>query len=141
MAYCTQEDLVNQIEEALLKQLTDDAGADEIDEDIVARAIADADATIDSYCQGRYSVPLSPVPEKIRELSVDIAVYNLYSRRGRVVPEVRKDRHQAAVRFLERVAEGKIALGAATPAPANTENSATVVSAPRVFSRRKLRGF
>ncbi len=141
MAYCIQDDILNQLEESALIELTDDENTGAVVDAVVARAITDADATIDAYCQGRYSVPLSPVPEKIRQVSVDIAIYNLYSRRGDVVPEVRKDRYREAVRFLEKVAEGKITLGAATPGPTNTENTVSIDGSDRIFTRDKMAGF
>jgi len=140
MAYCAQDDILDQLDESVLIQLTDPEGA-AIDEDVVTRAIEDADATIDSYCQGRYTIPLSPVPDKIRQISVDIAIYNLFSRRGDTAPEIRKDRHKEAIRFLEAVRDGKIRLGAATPAPANTPDTVNISGNKRIFDRDKMRGF
>jgi len=140
MPYCTQDDILEQIDEAVLIQLTDPLGA-AIDDDVVSRAIEDADATIDSYCQDRYSVPLDPVPAKARQISVDIAIYNLYSRRGDTAPEVRKDRHKEAIRWLEKVNKGDIKLGAATPASINTSGSVNISSNDRIFDREKMSGF
>ena len=48
MAYCTQNDILMQLDETTLIELTDDAGAGEIDEDVVTRAIADADEEIEA---------------------------------------------------------------------------------------------
>ena len=141
MSYSVQTDILEQLDEATLIQLTDDDGAGEIDDDKVTRAVADADATIDSYCQGRYTIPLSPVPDKIRQVSVDIAIYNLYSRRDDTAPEIRKDRYKEAVRFLEKVSDGKIDLGAATPAQVNTDNTVDITSNERIFTREKMDGF
>ena len=121
MAYCTQDDILDQVDESVLIQLTDPDGA-AIDEDVVTRAIEDADATIDSYCQGRYTIPLSPVPDKIRQISVDITIYNLFSRRGDTAHETRKDRHKEAIRFLEAhgtqhaLSLGQLGHGARLPA-------------------------
>jgi len=141
MAYCTTANISDRIGETVLTQLTDDAGAGEVDDALVAAAIAAASATIDAYCQGRYTVPLSPVPAKITDLCVDIAAYDLYSRSDLVMPEIRKDRQSAAIRFLEKVAAGTIALGATTPAPADTSNSVELTSNKRIFDRTKLRNF
>lgn len=137
--YAAKLDILEQLPEVELIGLTDDADAGAVDDTVVDRSIADADAVIDAYCQGRYPVPLSPVPAIIRSLSVDLAIYNLYSRRPVAgVPEARKDRRQAAIRFLEKVAEGKIQLGATSPAPAGTGNSVAVVAPERVFTRNTL---
>lgn len=141
MSYCTQENILDRIDEAALIQLTDEAGEGEIDDDKVTAAIADADATIDAYCQGRYTLPLSPVPPKITQISVDIAVYNLYSHSDLEMPEVRKERNKEAVRFLEKVAAGTISLGASTPAQANTDNAVSMDSNARIFTRSKMDGF
>ena len=141
MAYCTKEDILEQLPEQELITLTDDAGTGTVDEDVVNRAITDADATIDAYCQGRYALPLNPVPEMIRKLSVDIAIYNLYSRRNDVMPDVRTERYKNAIRFLERVAEGKIQLGASTPQPESTANSVNLTSDERIFNRENMGGY
>lgn len=141
MAYSIQSDILDQLDEDSLIQLTDDEDAGTVDTDKVTRAIADADSTIDSYCQDRYSIPLSPVPDKIRQISVDIAIYNLFSRRGDTAPDIRIERHKEAIKFLEQVNAGKIKLGAATPAPVNTGNSVNIESNTRVFTRDNMRGF
>lgn len=141
MAYSIQSDILDQLDEDSLIQLTDDEDAGTVDTDKVTRAIADADSTIDSYCQDRYSIPLSPVPDKIRQISVDIAIYNLFSRRGDTAPDIRIERHKEAIKFLEQVNAGKIKLGAATPAPVNTGNSVTIESNTRVFTRDNMGGF
>jgi len=141
MPYCTQANLLDRIDEATLVMLTDESGDGEVDEAKVAAAIADADATIDAYCQGRYTIPLTPVPAKILQVSVDIALFNLYSRSDLEMPEVRKERNKEAIRFLEMTAAGKINLGAATPAQANTDNAVNIESGARVFTRGKLSGF
>ncbi len=141
MSYSLQADILDQLDEVVLIELTDDAGAGVVDTDKVARAIEDADATIDAYCQERYTIPLSPVPDKIRSVSVDIAIYNLYSRRDDTVPDVRKDRHKENIRFLEMVAAGKIKLGASTPVESNTRDSVNITSNERAFTRTKMQGF
>ena len=141
MAYCTQAQILERIDEEPLIQLTDEAGAGEIDDDKVTAAIADADATIDAYCQGRYTLPLSPAPPKITQISVDIAIYNLYSHSDLDMPEIRKERNKEALRFLEKIAEGKIFLGADTPAQSNTDNAVSMDSSTRIFTRTKMEGF
>ena len=46
MAYCTQADILEQLDEDILIQLTDDDDLGAVDADMVTRAIADADALI-----------------------------------------------------------------------------------------------
>lgn len=115
MAYATLTDIERQMDPVDLVQLTDDGRTGEIDTDVVDRALADADEEVDGYLGGRYPVPLDPVPGIIRKTSVDIAIWNLWSRRRAEVPEARKTRYENAIRFLGKVAEGKISLGSEDP--------------------------
>lgn len=81
MAYCTESDLVNAVSESTLIQLTDDSGSDVIDSDVIDWAINKADAYIDTYLRGNHTVPLSPVPDDIKQISIDISTFYLYGRR------------------------------------------------------------
>ena len=141
MTYCTQTDLEEQISQNELIELSDDAGAGVVDDSVVTRAIADADGEIDSYCASRYTVPFLPVPVMVRKLSVDIAIYNLHTRRAVLkVPEVRQKRYENAVRFLRDVSRGLISLGADAPAQANTSDTASIAGNDRIFTRDKMQG-
>lgn len=141
MSYSTKADILEQLDETTLIQLTDDELAGWVNEARVTRAIASADVTIDSYCEKRFTVPFSPVPDKVRDLSVEIAIYYLYSRRLDTMPEIRKDRFKDAIRFLEKVASGDVGLGAETPTPTTTENSVDIDQNDRIFTRDKMDGF
>jgi phage gp36-like protein len=139
MAYSTLADIEEQLSEAELIGLTDDAAADAVDADVVTRAIADADEEIDGYVGSRVKVPLSPVPGIIRKYSVDIAVYNLYARRHASIPEIREKRYENALKFVGLVARGTVSLGTDDPEgnPPSTSGIA-VRSAPAVMTPEKL---
>ena len=119
MAYCTESDIEKQLPPANLIELSDDDGNGVADIGVVSQAIADADAEIDSYLSGRYTMPFSPVPDRIRQISVDIAIWNLYSRRT-VLDEIREKRYNAAISFLKMAARGEVTLGE-DPEPAGGE--------------------
>lgn len=133
MSYCVQADILEQISEDIVIQLTDDDGIGEIDTSVVTRAIADADAEIDGYC-GKYDLPFSPVPVMIRKISVDLAICNLYARR-KGVPEDRQKRYDNGIRFLRDVSAGKVTLGADAPEP-NIDGGpeATTKKSDRIFT-------
>lgn len=141
MAYSTYADIREAVDDTDISALTDDSDVGATDEDKVSRAIDDADAEIDAYCGVRYAVPFAPVPALVRKLSVDIAAYNLYARRGGA-PQDRKDRYDNAVRVLQRISDGKISLGANDPDDTPSEASEpTISSSGRVFSRSEMEGW
>jgi phage gp36-like protein len=143
MAYCALTDILDQIDEAILIQLTDDENAGIVEESRVEKAIADADSEINGHIGARYSLPLpDPVPNIVRKFSVDVAIYNLYSRRQSIMPDERRERYNAAIRFFEQVAAGKASLGESDPegSPAGT-NAPEISGPPRIFDRSKMRGF
>ena len=134
MAYCTQSDILEQLDEDILVQLTDDADAGVVDTSVVTRAIADAAAEIDSYCGTRYDLPFSPVPVMVRKISVDIAIYNLYARR-KGAPEARQKRYDDAVKTLRDVSKGLVSPGADAPSVDDDAGpEITTVKRDRVFS-------
>lgn len=139
--YCVLADILEQLSERELIQLTDDQDLGLVDASVVDRAITDADAEIDGYCGTRYPVPFLPVPGMIRKVSVDLAVYNLYARR-RGAPEDREKRYNNAVRFLKDVSGGRVSLGADAPVVSDDSGpEATTKKADRIFTRSSLDGF
>jgi phage gp36-like protein len=137
MAYSTQDDLFTMISQAELAALTAETG-DEPDSQVVAEAITRADAEIDAACGVRYAVPFSPVPERVKSLSADLAIYHLFSRRG-VAPEVWRQKYRDALAFLNQVAAGRATLaGSGGEPPAAARQSPDFVSAHRLFSRDNL---
>ncbi len=140
MAYCTQADILERLPQDILVQLTDDDDTGQVDAPVVQRAIADADAEIDGYVGTRHQVPLSPVPDLLRKLSVEIAIYHLYSRR-RGAPDEWRQRYDDAIRLLRDLAAGKISLGVYDPQGSPAGSPAQVESQPRRFRRDLMEGF
>ena len=141
MGYCTLTDILGSIDEADVIAYTDDDASGLVDTDNVQKAIAGADAFIDAYIAGRYSVPVNPVPDMLRDLAVDIAVYKICSRRSQT-PEERRQKYEDAERFLSKVAAGKAILpGAAASSVGSSDNTVNITSSPKVFSRDSLKGF
>mgnify|MGYP001585036095 CR=1 FL=1 len=141
--YSTLTDIKKLIPETAIIQLTDDENAGVVNQTRVDEAIAQADAEIDSYCGGKYSVPFATVPDIVKKISVDIAIYNLYSRRVEEMPETRSDRYKNAIRQLEGIAKGNISIGEATePTPATQGGPKTnKADSDRIFTKDTLNGF
>ena len=144
MAYCTKTDIEKMLPSADVTDFTDDEGTGAQVSTRVSEAIAQADAEIDSYCGGRYSVPFSSVPDIVKKCSVDIAIYNLYSRRVETIPETRSERYKNAIRQLEGIAKGIISIGEDPEPTASTGASyaeCNKTESDRIFTRPKMRGF
>lgn len=81
----------------------------------VTDAITKADSLIDLFLakQG-LTIPLNDVPEVIRFFSVDIAIYNLFGRKGLNEDSVKDSiiitKYNTAIEMLERIASGDISL-------------------------------
>lgn len=141
MAYCTQDDLLKLVPEAEMAQLSAELG-NTPDAAVVTEVIARADAEIDAYLAVRYQLPLAETPPRVKFLSVDLALFHLYSRRS-VAPEVRQQKRDEAVAFLKLVAAGKAEIigAAGVEVPGDAQDVTEISSATRVFSRDEMRGF
>lgn len=147
MSYLTQADLEDELGIERLIQLTDDEGAGLLNEKRVSKAIGYAVGTFDSYARTRYALPV-PVTPKVQAVCLDLAVFHLFKSRAKDTEgeyKVRKDAHDAAVKFLTDVQQGKAALDV----PAAEETTTNPASPDRVlkgntspvFTDDKLSGF
>lgn len=150
--YATVEEVRGSIKTEVLSSLIGNELIEDQDlleesmEKIIQEAIEDADGEIDGYLNKRYPVPLLKVPKVINKFSKDIALYNIFSRKGieeGTGEENYLTRYKNAIRFLENVAKGLIEIGGA---PDQDEQTALkrgdfqIQSSPRLFSRKTLRG-
>lgn len=140
MSYATLSDLENWIDEDELVQLTDDDDSGTVDTDKVDTVLEAASMEIDGYLGERYDLPLASVPGTINKLCCDIAIYNLYTRR-QGPPDYIEKKYDNAVRFLEKVAAGKISLGASDPEGTGTSSNLQVSSKDREFTEDVLDTF
>lgn len=150
MSYSTRTEVRDMVKDDALNAIIGDTfiedpvEREELVSPIIDAAIADADAEIDGYLAKRYAVPLSPAPKVINKFSKDIAVYNLFSRIGIDESTDQKtylNRYNAAIKFFELVADGKVSIGTEADDPASA--AATGFSAKsntRLFTRGSMRG-
>lgn len=130
MPYATSQDLIDRFGEDELIQLTDRANAGLIDATVVDRALADADAKIDSHVGTRYALPLAAPQPALLPIACAIARFYLYG--NRVTEDVRLA-YRDAERFLESVATGKARLDVAAVSLGTREASVSEPTRPRVF--------
>jgi len=163
MAYCTITDIRAIVNEDVLIQLTVDTSAaitwamvvlavaggalGDLEEEEAAAAteaaaslrdaIDNADSMIDGYAASRYLTPFNPVPRLIHIISIDIAIYNLYSRRENV-PEIREKRYKDAVKLLDRLADGKLTIGEVDKPVVDSSAVIKSITRPKLFGKDTL---
>jgi len=127
MAYSTNDDLINATNEAAILQLIDDEnigyadlsslqtqanGGDQTAAGALARidnARDNADELINTFLRGRQTIPLAVVPDFIKNLSIDLTIYNLYRRRMRLeMPDTIKELKTEAMNMLTKVQRGDL---------------------------------
>lgn len=143
MPYSVKADILKQISNDELAQLSSDSGT-VVDDAVVDKAIADADSVIDSYVAKRLSVPLTaPVPARVNQLSVTIALYHLFSRRSNRtgMDDTILKNYDDAIRFLELVAKGQVTVGIDPPPAASTDQKAEFNSNDRRFTEDSMKGY
>ena len=140
MSYCTQADLLTAVSRNDLIQLTDVDDEGTINTATVAAAIAEAEADVNGYIARRRDVPVSPVPDKLKFLTVRWSLFVLHRYRHSVTEDMDKD-HERDVKWLEAYAEGEGSLGD-DGEPHSPGVGAGKHDAPdRVFGRDKMKGW
>lgn len=107
MTYATLQTMLERFGDEELIQRTDRHGSGQLDVQVMARALADADAEVNSYLAVRYALPLAGVPTALARVAADIARYRLYDDG---VPETVRKRYEDAVALLKRMASGDVKL-------------------------------
>lgn len=140
MSYAQLSDMIKQFRESEMLMIADPTNMGVVDIDLVADALQRASTEIDSYLV-RFSLPLTVVPDRLRELCCDMARYKLV---GSDVTEtdIVRTRYKDAVKALEGIRDGKIDIGLSVGGVAPAVSASIQVSAPtRVFNATSLDGF
>ena len=142
MPYIVQADLLADLPNDVLVQLTDDDKDGIPDTTVVNNAIDRAQSEVDGYVATKYSVPLASPSEFIKGLTATIAIYRLYGRGRRGIPDDWQTRYDNAIKSLRDVASGKITLGEdPPPAESSKATKGEVFGPDRNFNRDKLKSF
>lgn len=111
MSYVTKQQLVERFGADKLAQLTDRFGDGDLDDQVLAAAIADAARSIDAYVAPRYMLPLDQDDidaSPLSRIAGDLVVYYL---QGDLATEDAERRHKEAMGFLRDVQAGRASLG------------------------------
>lgn len=126
--YCTTNDLLTRIDEKVLINLSNDTfPANSVNVQRVNETIQIADDIINSALRNKYKLPLSSTPKIITQISADIVIYRLYSRRPQDIPKNYVKNFEDAIALLKELQTGSKILEAET-----NETSETLLS-PQMY--------
>ncbi|MCY1376863.1 hypothetical protein D9M69_643870 [compost metagenome] len=131
MVYATLVDLTEQFGSNAVLLVADRNEDGEIDAEVVASALTNASAEIDTYVGVKHRLPLPLVPQVLVLRCCEIALYRLSADAGSLTEEKRK-RYDDAVAHLRRIASGDASLGLPTP-PEESSGYAFFESQPKRF--------
>lgn len=138
--YANREDMVRAFGERECISLTDRDYTGTINNDVLNGALEQASAEIDGYLCGRYPVPWADEARVLVIRCCNIARYLLCGSDTQMTVEIR-ERYEDTIRYLEKIAGGKINLGrTASGDVVKSGTGARVVSGGRVFGRDQTRG-
>ncbi len=147
MSYIVLQDLLDELGEDKLVQLTDNDETGEVNQARVDKAIEYARGVFDSFARARYSIPV-PVTPMVKSINLDLAVFHLFKSLATIdegVYKIRKNTNDAAIQLLNAINQGKAALD--VPAieetidnPATSDRILTNKSNAK-FTDSKLSGF
>jgi phage gp36-like protein len=114
MAYTTNADVEERLGPATYVLLTDETGSGVADEGRVTEARLGAEGEVDSYLGRRYAVPVDvgahpEVLGVLKSMTLDLIEYRLRARRP-PVPDIARQKRDAVVQWLERIASGQAVL-------------------------------
>lgn len=141
MTYATLGQLTDQYGAHMLVLLTDrgDVATGEIDAEVVARALEDADALIDGFLKDRYALPLAEIPVLLSKIARRIAIWELH--RQKPDEKIETD-YKDALATLDRIGSGKIRLSIAGVEPEGVKATGVRVSdRVRPLTVDNLKGF
>lgn len=148
MPYSSREDIFNTLSETTARKYASDSSTDTADQQNtrIDAALSKAAERIDGYLRSVYSLPLASVPGILRDLSTDIAVYFLATRKG-----IKKDspeenlvkKFNDAMAYLRDIQKGAADIGVigSDPTESRPNRAATVKASPRRFDDDFFRGY
>ena len=138
MSYTDKTQLILAYGETDILDLTDRNEAGEIDDAVLAEAIATVTGEINGYLSGRYKLPIATVPAVLRSIANALVFEKLHARS---VDDAAAAAAKTARDQLKAINAGKMKLeveGAETP---SSGAGVEYFGSPRVFTDETLGGF
>lgn len=125
--YITATDLLTELGQDRLVQLTDLDDKGEKNDDRISRAIEYAEETFNLYARTRYVIPIAPVDALVKGICIDLAVFHFYKNAEleEGVYTVRLRAHDRAIKKLENISRGLVLLNSILLPSPTTETEFT----------------
>lgn len=132
--YATLPDMIAAVGEDRMLRVADRDRSGVITADVVAGALLDASARIDSAIGRRYALPVTPVPGQLKALAIILAHYQLDLDPS---DDLRK-RYEDALKDLDKMSDGRLVLSGAQTA---LDDSGEIATGGSGASEPALQGF
>jgi len=145
MAYATAQQAIDLYDEDYVLVSIDRDEDGEVDTTAFSDALDQATSELDSYIGVKYDLPLVVVPDVLQRFTIDMAIYISCPNPAELTDE-KKERYEAAVKWAQGVAAGKVSLGVIDqPATAEEDGGGSAVqtepsSSDRLFTRSTMAG-
>lgn len=136
MPYAVIADLKARNDLAILGQLTGSPRGELINEDALQVSIDDAIGEVDCFLATRFDLPLTEIPQGLKVIVCDIAIYRLHSMRPQGAVEEARNRYKDALKRLEAISTRKASVGPVPPS-----HSVRIHGTAPVFSDEVMRRF
>jgi len=146
MPYCNLDDLIKALNEQTIIDLSNDDPSPSVNQDNIDEAIGKAEREINGYLRGRYTLPLDTIPEDIKDIAVDIALYYLYKRVPDKITEEIVNSYKLRIARLKDIKEGNFLPDIPAEGPVDTETGGTGIRVnktlcDRVYTKARLNMF
>lgn len=139
--YCTVNDLLTRIDNKVLINLSNDTfPASEINLARVNETIEIADDMINASLRNKYHLPLKSIPKIINQISADIVIYRLYSRRPQDIPSNYVKNFEYAISLLKDLQTGAKVLELDSSNDMETVLNPTMYMCDKTEEDRKFNG-
>jgi len=135
--YISSSDLERRLTSDELVQLADLDEDGTADTAVISQAISDAESLVNSYVGARTTVPLATVPDHVKTLCINLAIYYLHLGRRSVTEDIQKQ-FEADMRQLRDIAAGRAALGDEDASAGEVHPTTRYDGPPRRFTRDEL---
>lgn len=119
------------------KENASDPEPTEIDIEILDPILLKSSQEVDGYLRRRYSVPLSEVPDILKEKVMSLVIYYGEDRREAITERARKS-YEDAIAWLKDCSRGLVDLGLEPPPTGNTTRQISFSTTARKFTDDSL---